>query len=197
MVVVGKKGSLTSHESSECPSTTPGPPAALHVTAPTPSDSETGTPGHFLAVYSKCQAVPWNCAVQRESKSVVNILTLQVRPPVSGTAGRPSTLLAQHLPPPGRPSSTTSRRSSSWRSRGCGTGGVTLGPVPPPTFTSHFQAAYFGVGKHEAVCHHQQHQQAGRHQAQRDRAATGGGLQPGGRLLGGGGRKESRIFHLE
>ena len=133
----------------------------------------------------------------RESKSVVNILTLQVRLPVSGTVGRPSTLLAQHLPPPGRPSSTTSRRSSSWRSRGCGTGGRTLGPVPPPTFTSHFQAAYFGVGKHEAVCHHQQHQQAGRHQAQRDRAATGGGLQPGGRLLGGGGRKESRIFHLE
>lgn len=53
VVVAGKKGSLTSHESSECPSTTPGPPAALHVTAPTPSDSETGAPGHFLAVYSK------------------------------------------------------------------------------------------------------------------------------------------------
>ena len=73
----------------------------------------------------------------RESKSVVNILTLQARPPVSGIVGPPSTLLAQHLPPPGRPSSPTSRRSSSWRSRGCGTGGATLRPVPPEPSPPH------------------------------------------------------------
>jgi len=46
----GKKGSLTSHESSECVSTVsrpvPLPPTSLQVTAPTPSDNS----GHFLTV---------------------------------------------------------------------------------------------------------------------------------------------------
>ena len=53
LFVAGKKGSLTSHESSECVSTVsrpvPLPPTSLQVTAPTPSDNS----GHFLTVISK------------------------------------------------------------------------------------------------------------------------------------------------